>query len=160
MSITKQTGDLRVGGDLAVKDDVSITDTLAVAGITTLSEDLVRHTHTLTAATASAWTYEYPDEGVIFLDGTAGACLGHLPSPTAGKVVTFIYMGSGITTNVIGSGCISGNFCLSNTGAAAGLNRSWLALMKTAGATATFAGYSGIWYNMASGAGWITWEAA
>jgi len=149
-----------VEGSTSFNGNVTANLNLAVTGITTLSDDLIRHTHTFTAATASAFTYEYPDEGVVFLDGSAGACLGHLPSPTAGKVVTFIYTGSGSVIDIKGSGCISGCFCLSDRPAGTGTyNRGAWAVLKEKGATLTVAGYGGIWYYLNSSSGWVSWEA-
>jgi hypothetical protein len=151
--------ELKLVGDLTLTGGGTITGDTTITGITTLSDDLVRHTHTFTAATATAFTYEYPDEGVIFLDGSAGACLGHLPTPTAGKVVTFIYTGSGSVIDIKGSGCISGCFCLSTIPGGTGTyNRGAWAVLKEKGATLTVAGYNGIWYNLNSGSGWVSWE--
>jgi len=117
MSITKQTGTLRVQ-DLEVKDDLTLTGDMTVTGDLTVAGDtLSQHYEYVSGATGgSTWTAytSYPvsqvelnTQGIYYINGKSGSVEVKLPEPRAGEQITIIYCASAQATGDIGYCLIS-----------------------------------------------------
>jgi hypothetical protein len=107
MSITKHPGVFRVQ-DLEVKDDITLSDDATITGDVTISGDLTRQNSAYISGTASSPFTAFTsattlaDEGIIYVNGTAGALVGKLPAPVAGKSLTIVYCSTGQVEDDIG----------------------------------------------------------